>query len=92
MAQVPNVNNLPKAFHINRLKEVYKEMEDSSKQANKVPYCRKHHNQPLALYCETCEELTCRDCVLADQQHTDHKYSYNVALADKTPAKSPARG
>ena len=83
VAQVPDVNNLPTAFHINRLKEVYKEMEDSSKQADKLPYCRKHNNQPLALYCETCEELTCRDCVLADQQHTDHKYGYNVALADK---------
>jgi len=80
------VNNLPTAFHINRLKEVYQEMEkdrDSSKQADKLPYCRKHNNQPLALYCETCEELTCRDCVLADQQHTDHKYGYNVALADQ---------
>jgi len=86
VAQVPDVNNLPTAFHINRLKEVYEEMEkdrDSSKQADKLPYCRKHNNQPLALYCETCEELTCRDCVLADQQHTDHKYGYNVALADK---------
>lgn len=81
--QVPDVNNLPTAFHINRLKEVYKEMEDSSEQADKLPYCRKHHNQSLALYCETCEELTCRDCVLADQQHTGHKYGYNVALADK---------
>ena len=86
VVQVPDVNNLPTAFHVNRLKEVYQEMEkdqDSSKQADKLPYCRKHNNQPLALYCETCEELTCRDCVLADQQHTDHKYGYNVALADK---------
>lgn len=63
-------------------------MEDSSKQADKRPYCRKHNNQPLALYCETCEELTCRDCVLADQQHTDHKYGYNVALADKYRKKT----
>ena len=84
--QVPDVNHLPTAFHINRLKEVYQEMEkdqDESKQANRPPCCRKHDNQPLALYCETCEELTCRDCVLADHQHTDHKYGYNAALADK---------
>ena len=86
VVQVPDVNNLPTAFHINRLKEVYQEMEkdqDMSKQVYRPPCCRKHDNQPLALYCETCEELTCRDCVLADHQHTDHKYGYNAALADK---------
>ena len=84
-----NVDNLPTAFHINRLKEVYGEMEkdhqDHSKKADRLPCCRKHSAQALAFYCETCEELICRYCVIADRQHKDHRYGY------VTQAASPYR-
>ena len=82
VTQVPgnDVNNFPTAFHINRLIEVYKAMEKDKQQ---VSYCGKHNLQPLALYCETCEEIICRDCVLADCQHVDHEYGYVGPLAEK---------
>ena len=82
VTQVPenDVNNFPTAFHINRLIEVYKAME---KEKQQVPCCEKHNLQPLVLYCETCEEIICRDCVLADRQHGDHEYGYVGPLAEK---------
>ena len=84
--QVPgnDVNNFPTAFHINRLIEVYKAMEeDTQKDKEQVPCCEKHNHQPLALYCETCEAVICRDCVLADRQHANHEYGYIGPLAEK---------
>ena len=32
-----------------------------------------HHNEPIKLYCETCQELICRDCAFS-QRHQNHKY------------------
>ena len=84
--QVPgnDVNNFPTAFHINRLIEVYKAMEKGTqKDKEQIPCCEKHNLQPLALYCETCEAVICRDCVLADRQHANHKYGYVGPLAEK---------
>jgi len=84
--QVPgnDVNNFPTAFHINRFIEVYKAMEKGTqKDKEQVPCCEKHNLQPLALYCETCEAVICRDCVLADRQHANHEYGYVVPLAEK---------
>ena len=74
-----DVSKLPTAFHINRLKEVYRTLEYSARNSSTstaAPHCKKHGSQTLDLYCETCQELTCRDCILADRQHTDHNYSY----------------
>ena len=34
--------------------------------------CQIHHD-PLKVYCETCEELICRDCTIS-QYHQNHKY------------------
>ena len=37
-------------------------------------YCSIHSKEPLKLFCDTCDKLTCRDCQL--QQHKDHKYYF----------------
>ena len=34
--------------------------------------CSKHPEKQLDIYCETCEELICRDCIV--QVHRDHEY------------------
>ena len=34
--------------------------------------CEIHHD-PLKVYCETCQELICRDCTIS-QRHQNHKY------------------
>ena len=74
-----DVSKLATAFHINRLKEVYQTLESTARHSSAstaAPHCKKHPPQPLDLYCESCQELTCRDCILADHQHADHKYGY----------------
>ena len=38
----------------------------------KVMFCSKHPTKELDLYCETCEELVCRDCTVCI--HRDHQY------------------
>ena len=38
----------------------------------KVMFCSKHSTKELDLYCETCEELICRDCTV--RIHRDHQY------------------
>ena len=35
-------------------------------------YCSKHTTKESDLYCETCEELICRDCIV--RVHRDHQY------------------
>ncbi|XP_064634373.1 transcription intermediary factor 1-alpha-like isoform X2 [Lineus longissimus] len=38
------------------------------------PRCPVHPKELLKLYCDTCEQLTCRDCQL--ENHKDHKYDF----------------
>ena len=38
----------------------------------KVMFCSKHPTKELDLYCETCEELICRDCTV--RIHREHQY------------------
>ena len=38
----------------------------------KAMLCSKHPTKELDLYCETCEELVCRDCTVC--VHRDHQY------------------
>ena len=34
--------------------------------------CHKHTTEPIKIYCETCDELICRDCTV--KTHKDHSY------------------
>ena len=33
-----------------------------------------HHNEPIKVYCETCQELICRDCTVS-KRHQNHDYN-----------------
>lgn len=44
--------------------------------------CHIHPQEKLALFCETCDKLTCRDCQLVD--HRDHKYKFAHEIASDT--------
>ncbi|XP_077994227.1 transcription intermediary factor 1-alpha-like isoform X2 [Glandiceps talaboti] len=47
---------------------------------DKQMMCPLHKQEPLKLYCETCDKLTCRDCQLLG--HKEHKYQFvNEAAA-----------
>lgn len=37
-------------------------------------FCDVHKQEPLKLFCETCDRLTCRDCQLL--RHKDHNYQF----------------
>ncbi|KAM9854818.1 transcription intermediary factor 1-alpha-like [Aulostomus maculatus] len=37
-------------------------------------FCDSHKQEPLKLFCETCDLLTCRDCQLVE--HKDHNYQF----------------
>ncbi|KAJ8401392.1 hypothetical protein AAFF_G00386230 [Aldrovandia affinis] len=40
----------------------------------KPVFCDVHKQEPLKLFCETCDRLTCRDCQLL--KHKDHNYQF----------------
>ncbi len=43
-------------------------------QSNASSSCDKHDGEILKLFCQTCDQLICRDCTLID--HRDHKYTF----------------
>ena len=60
----------------------------------KVLQCSKHPAKELDLYCESCKEVVCRDCIL--KVHRDHQYDLatdafpqqkNVLIASVEPAE-----
>ncbi|NXG70843.1 TRI66 protein, partial [Baryphthengus martii] len=45
-------------------------------------FCLVHTQEPLKLFCETCDTLTCRSCLLTE--HKEHRFSYlNEALKNQ---------
>ena len=46
------------------------------------PSCKKHEGELLKLFCQTCDQLICRDCALID--HRDHRYKF---VKDVYPAE-----
>uniref|UniRef100_A0A8D0EXU2 Tripartite motif containing 28 n=1 Tax=Strix occidentalis caurina TaxID=311401 RepID=A0A8D0EXU2_STROC len=44
------------------------------KEGERAVYCSVHKHEPLVLFCDTCDTLTCRDCQL--NAHKDHQYQF----------------
>uniref|UniRef100_A0A669BCP3 E3 ubiquitin-protein ligase TRIM33 n=1 Tax=Oreochromis niloticus TaxID=8128 RepID=A0A669BCP3_ORENI len=52
-----------------------KEDADSVSTSGQRPvFCPIHKQEPLKLFCETCDTLTCRDCQLLE--HKEHRYQF----------------
>lgn len=91
VVEIPDndVSKFPAAFHVNRMKELVETLVEECDQVPAEPLvskrrcCRSHSTQSLALYCMTCEELFCRDCVLAEHHHEDHQYQFTASLAQE---------
>ena len=64
------VAGLQSAFQTNQLLEI---LDQHEKVKQDILYCQQHQNRELELYCETCEELICFQCII--QQHHGHKYN-----------------
>ncbi|KAM6107566.1 transcription intermediary factor 1-beta [Phoenicopterus ruber ruber] len=45
-----------------------------AKEGERAVYCSVHQHEPLVLFCDTCDTLTCRDCQL--NAHKDHQYQF----------------
>ena len=43
--------------------------------------CRKHKEETLKLFCQTCQLTICRDCTIVD--HRDHRYKFVSEVADE---------
>ncbi|KAJ7392711.1 hypothetical protein OS493_010364 [Desmophyllum pertusum] len=37
-------------------------------------FCKEHQGELIKLFCETCDEVICRDCTIV--KHRDHKYTF----------------
>ena len=68
------MSGLPSNYVINRL---------LSRRSKSTPSCEKHEGEILKLFCESCDQLICRDCIIFD--HRDHKYSFikDIFAAEK---------
>ncbi|XP_048788908.1 LOW QUALITY PROTEIN: transcription intermediary factor 1-beta-like, partial [Lagopus muta] len=44
------------------------------KEADASIHCSVHKQEPLVIFCDTCDTLTCRDCQL--NAHKDHQYQF----------------
>ena len=85
---IPNrgVAGLQPAFHINHLLEVQQSLQKVENPAatpdrsvrepeiveSSVQSCFEHPEEELNLYCETCGELVCVQCVVKGGKHHDH--------------------
>ena len=81
---------------MNRLIEAFQEAQEETdyhKEASdtSAKSCTVHVAQPLALYCETCKTMLCRDCVIMTKEHTGHKYDYIEKVAEKYRKKHDNR-
>ena len=89
ITDLPNndVNNLPTAFRLNRLVEAFKMTRESmdcpASQESSFSFCAIHKAQPLALFCETCRTMLCRDCVIMNKEHMQHDYNYIEKIMGK---------
>lgn len=43
--------------------------------------CSKHSDEPLKLFCQTCQRIICRDCIIVD--HREHNYNFVAEVAAK---------
>ena len=48
---------------------------------HKATNCKIHNDEVLKFFCETCNKLVCRDCLIL--QHNSHKYDRVEQLAEK---------
>ena len=66
--------NLPMAFHINSLLDIRKSLSiHVSQRVNESREKCPKHNDIFKVYCETCQEVICRDCTIS-KEHNTHDY------------------
>lgn len=51
-------------------------IQTSSRSDDILYVCNRHRGEPLKLYCFTCEEVICRDCIVTKKDHREHSYEF----------------
>lgn len=80
------VEIFPKAFKLNRLKDIYQDLVAKAERDG-GSVCQEHPSQELALFCETCNLAMCRDCYIKSSEHMEHKKGYIKDLAPQYRAE-----
>ena len=78
-----DADQFPTAFQANRFIDMYLKALGKTTSISLKPSCTLHLSQPLALYCETCSKLVCRDCVITSCSKKGHDYDFLEAMAKK---------
>ena len=84
-----DVSQFPTPHQVNRLIEMYQQdlkLAESEAAAPQPATCSVHHSQPLALFCETCERLVCRDCVITSCVKKNHEHGFIDDMVKKYQA------
>ena len=55
--------------------------------ASTFPHCQKHTDEQLRLYCEECEVLVCRDCVLVQHKYDNYSFVDDLIEDEKKQLK-----
>ena len=80
-----NVDKLKTAFFVNRLIETHSKLvEEMTAMQESVTKMCKEHEEPLKIYCFTCDRLICRDCTVKDHPCPEHQYEFVKKAAPET--------
>ena len=83
---VPNfdVTVFTTPHQVNRLIEMYQNnLSLAETSTPQVATCGVHNSQPLDLYCETCETLVCRDCIILTCAKKNHVHGFVDEMVKK---------
>ena len=81
-----DVTQFATPHQVNRLVEMYQQNLKLAETETAEPQpatCKEHKSQPLALYCETCESLVCRDCIISSCARKNHEHGFVEDMVKK---------
>ena len=66
---------LTRDHHVVMLKDLHQmDRKTGVRSVRQKLYCDEHKDEPLKLFCKTCEKVICRDCALV--KHRQHEYVF----------------
>ena len=81
-----DVTQFATPHQVNRLVEMYQQnlkLAETEAAEPQPTTCKEHKSQPLALYCETCESLVCRDCIISSCSKKGHEHGFVEDMVKK---------
>ena len=73
--QLHKKQKVTRDHHVVMLKDLHQmDRKMGVKSVRQKLYCDEHKDEPLKLFCKTCQKVICRDCALV--KHREHKYVF----------------